>query len=97
MDHQTHGYHQNKEAVLKRLARIEGQVRGIKEMVNNDRYCIDILDQVSACSKALKKVAVLLTKDHLEHCVAESIQSDKDSGKSKIEEAINAIDRLATS
>ena len=92
-----HGYQSDKELLLKRLARIEGQIRGIANMVENDRYCIDILDQVAASSKALKAVAVLLTKDHLGHCVSESIKNDKDHGEAKINEAVAAIDMLVKS
>ena len=91
------GYVSNKEQLAKRLSRIEGQVRGIAKMIEDDRYCIDVLDQVSAVSKALKVVALHLTREHLGHCVAESIKSDKDGGTAKLDEAVSAIDRLVKS
>ncbi len=64
------GYYENKEDVLARLRRIEGQVRGLQRMVDDDQYCIDILTQITAASNALKKVAVALLDDHIRHCVA---------------------------
>jgi len=87
------GYYPNKDDVLARLKRIEGQIRGVTRMVEADKYCIDILDQISAVDSALKKVAVGLLKDHLGHCVARSI-ADGDSDKDMVSEASNAIARL---
>jgi CsoR family transcriptional regulator, copper-sensing transcriptional repressor len=69
-DRPTHGYAASKDALLKRLARIEGQVRGVERMVEDDRYCIDILTQISAIRAALDKVALGLLDDHVRHCVA---------------------------
>lgn len=92
-----HGYQSDKKQLQKRLARIEGQVRGISKMVDEDRYCIDILDQVSAVTKALKAVSVLLVNDHLGHCVREAIETKKDHGQAKLDEATAAIERLVRS
>jgi DNA-binding FrmR family transcriptional regulator len=87
------GYYANKDDVLARLRRVEGQVRGVQRMVDEDQYCIDILTQISAASNALKKVAVGLLGDHIRHCVAKSTEKDKDM----IAEATAAVDRLVKS
>lgn len=84
------GYYEDKAEVLARLRRIEGQVRGLQKMVENDTYCIDILTQITAASNALKKVAVGLLEDHMRHCVV----NDTDEGKDMIKEATMAIERL---
>jgi DNA-binding FrmR family transcriptional regulator len=84
------GYYANKDDVLARLRRVEGQVRGVQRMVDEDQYCIDILTQISAASNALKKVAVGLLEDHMRHCIANSTEKDKDM----IAEATAAVDRL---
>ena len=70
----AHGYDSNKEGVQKRLRRIEGQVRGLQRMVDEDRYCIDILEQVSAATRALQSVALELLEDHMAHCVADAVR-----------------------
>ena len=89
-----HGYYEHKPDVLARLRRIEGQVRGLQRMVDEDAYCIDILTQITAASNALKKVAVGLLDDHIRHCVAEpSHSTDKDM----VAEATAAIERLVKS
>ncbi|MSV84109.1 MAG: metal-sensing transcriptional repressor, partial [Actinobacteria bacterium] len=67
-----HGYDENKDAYLKRLRRVEGQVRGIERMVEDDSYCIDVLTQISAATRALQGVALALLEDHLRHCVADA-------------------------
>ena len=85
-----HGYHEDKAQVLARLRRVEGQVRGLQRMVDNDEYCIDILTQITAASNALKKVAVGLLDDHIRHCVAEGSKE----GKDMVTEATAAIERL---
>ena len=90
------GYSQDKEAVHKRLRRIEGQVRGVQRMVDEDRYCISILEQVSAITRALQSVSLLLLDDHLEHCVADAVQSGGDVS-AKLSEASAAIGRLVRS
>lgn len=90
----TYGYHEHKEDVLARLKRVEGQVRGLTRMVENDTYCIDILTQISAASNALKKVAVSLLDDHIRHCVA---GGEAESSKDMVREATAAIERLVKS
>lgn len=87
-------YQTQKPALAKRLARIEGQVRGIAKMVDDDRYCIEILDQISAVNKALHQVAVGLLHDHLGHCVTHAIESGGPEATAKIDEATTAIARL---
>ncbi|WP_345752576.1 metal-sensitive transcriptional regulator [Microbacterium rhizophilus] len=92
-----HGYADNKEALLKRLRRAEGQVAGIARMVENDDYCIDILTQLSAATKALEAVALSLLGDHLSHCVAEATAQGGPVAEEKIREANAAIARLVRS
>ncbi len=92
------GYTMAKEDYLKRLRRIEGQVRGLQRMVDNDDYCIDILTQVSAATKALQSVAVGLLDEHLRHCVTGAVAAGGDGEADRlISEATNAIDRLVKS
>jgi DNA-binding FrmR family transcriptional regulator len=88
------GYIDNKEDILKRLRRAEGQVRGIQRMVEEDTYCIDVLTQVSAATKALETVALALLDDHLSHCVAEAVAEGGPVADEKIREASAAIARL---
>ena len=90
----THGYHDNKAAYLARLRRIEGQVRGLQRMVDEDTYCIDVLTQVSAVNKALQGVAVGLVGDHLGHCVRDAVASGGTEADEKVAEASAAIARL---
>ncbi len=92
-----YGYHKNKEDVLGRLRRIEGQVRGLHRMVEQDKYCIDILTQISAATRALDTVAVRLLDDHLHHCVKEALAGDEEDGQRMVEEASAAIERLVKS
>ncbi|HZK52042.1 MAG TPA: metal-sensitive transcriptional regulator [Actinomycetota bacterium] len=84
------GYYEDKDDILSRLRRIEGQTRGLQRMVENDDYCIDILTQITAASNALKKVAVGLLDDHIRHCVVEQTEADRDM----VREATAAIERL---
>lgn len=91
------GYIENKDAQLKRLRRIEGQIRGLQRMVESDKYCIDILTQVSAATKALESVALGLLDDHLHHCVVHAAQDPYQSVDEKIAEASAAIARLVRS
>ena len=91
------GYVDNKEAILKRLRRAEGQVRGIQRMVEEDTYCIDVLTQVSAATKALETVALALLDDHLGHCVAQAAAEGGAVADEKIAEASAAIARLVRS
>ena len=92
-----YGYTSNKEDYLRRLRRIEGQVRGLQKMVDEDTYCIDILTQVSAATKALQSVALGLMEDHLEHCVTEAVAEGGDVATAKVREASEAIARLVRS
>jgi DNA-binding FrmR family transcriptional regulator len=89
-----HGYAQDKDALLKRLRRVEGQVRGLQRLVGEDAYCIDVLTQVSAATKALESVALMLIDDHLSHCVAEAAAEGGRVADDKIAEASAAIARL---
>jgi DNA-binding FrmR family transcriptional regulator len=88
------GYAGAKEDYLKRLRRVEGQVRGLQRMVDEDTYCIDVLTQVSAVTKALQGVAVGLVEDHLGHCVRDAVAAGGASADDKVAEASAAIARL---
>ncbi|MFH9549452.1 metal-sensitive transcriptional regulator [Streptomyces sp. NPDC017435] len=90
----VHGYHKQKDEHLKRLRRIEGQIRGLQRMVDEDTYCIDILTQVSASTKALQSFALQLLEEHLRHCVADAALRGGDEIDAKVEEATKAIGRL---
>ncbi|MBP6684884.1 MAG: metal-sensitive transcriptional regulator [Leucobacter sp.] len=89
-----HGYIGHKEDLLKRLRRAEGQVRGVQRMVEDDTYCIDILTQVSAATKALERVALSLLDDHLRHCVAAAAEEGGEVAQQKLREATQAISRF---
>ncbi|MBW1603349.1 metal-sensitive transcriptional regulator [Streptomyces sp. JJ66] len=89
-----HGYAKDKEAHLKRLRRVEGQIRGLQRMVDEDVYCIDILTQVSASTKALQSFALQLLQEHLRHCVAAAAQDGGEEMEAKVTEATAAIARL---
>lgn len=91
------GYAADKAAVLKRLSRIEGQVRGLSRMVEEDTYCIDVLTQVSAATSALQSVALLLLEDHIGHCVAQAASAGGAEADEKVREASAAIARLVRS
>ncbi|MGI9019241.1 MAG: metal-sensitive transcriptional regulator [Solirubrobacterales bacterium] len=86
-----HGYSANKDAVLKRVRRIEGQVRGIEKMVDDDRYCIEIVTQITAAQAALDKVALELLEDHAQHCVIGAEASEQGE---RTEELMGAVKRL---
>ncbi len=92
-----HGYTENKDAYLKRLHRIEGQVRGIARMVDEDKYCIDILTQVSAATKALQSVALGLLEEHMGSCIVDAARAGGDEADAKVKEASDAIARLVRS
>ena len=92
-----HGYTENKDAYLRRLHRIEGQVRGIARMVDEDKYCIDILTQVSAATKALQSVALGLLEEHMGSCVVDAARAGGDEADAKVKEASDAIARLVRS
>jgi DNA-binding FrmR family transcriptional regulator len=91
------GYIDKKDAVLTRLRRVEGQVRGLQRMVEADTYCIDVLTQVSAATKALQAVALQLLEDHLTHCVADATRAGGTEADAKVKEASAAIARLVRS
>ncbi|WP_406452809.1 metal-sensitive transcriptional regulator [Streptomyces sp. NBC_00876] len=93
-DRGIHGYHHQKAEHLKRLRRIEGQIRGLQRMVDEDVYCIDILTQVSASTKALQSFALQLLEEHLRHCVADAAVKGGEEVDAKVEEATKAIARL---
>jgi DNA-binding FrmR family transcriptional regulator len=91
------GYTTDKDVYLKRLRRIEGQVRGLQRMVENDDYCIDVLTQISAATKALQAVSLGLMDEHLRHCVAQALADGGKDADGKIKEASDAIARLVRS
>ena len=93
----THGYSQEKENYAKRLRRIEGQVRGIAKMIEEDKYCIDVLTQISAVNSALQSVALSLLDEHLGHCVTQAVAEGGDEADAKLAEASAAIARLVRS
>lgn len=92
-----YGYSDDKPALLARLRRIEGQVRGVARMVDQDTYCIDILTQISAANRALQAVALGLLESHLSHCVAEATAQGGEEAQAKVKEAAEAIARLVRS
>jgi DNA-binding FrmR family transcriptional regulator len=92
----TYGYSEQKDRLLKRLARVEGQVRGVARMVEEDRYCIDILTQLAAADTALENVALAILEDHVKHCVAGALASgDEADAETKIDELLAAVRRFA--
>ncbi len=91
------GYTQDKAAVLARLKKVEGQVRGIHKMVEDDRYCIDVLQQISAVTRALQGVAIHLLDEHLRHCVVNAVNAGGAEKENKLREASDAIARLVRS
>ena len=93
----THGYSLSKDDYLVRLRRIEGQVRGLQRLIDDDTYCIDVLTQISSVTKALQGVGVGLLDEHIRHCVRGAVQEDGAAGDAKIEEVVTAIERLLRS
>lgn len=91
------GYHDSKDAQLKRLRRIEGQVRGLQRMVEQDQYCIDVLTQVAAATKALQSFSLGLLEEHLAHCVVDAARHGGPQADAKVKEAADAIARLVRS
>jgi DNA-binding FrmR family transcriptional regulator len=91
------GYGESKDTYLKRLRRIEGQIRGLQGMIDDDRYCIDVLTQISAATRALQAVALALLDDHLNHCVRDAIDAGGPEADAKVAEASVAIARLVRS
>ncbi|WP_099037713.1 metal-sensitive transcriptional regulator [Mycobacterium neglectum] len=96
-DSAVHGYSPQKENYAKRLRRIEGQVRGIAKMIDEDKYCIDVLTQISAVNSALQSVALGLLDEHLGHCVTQAVVEGGDEADVKLAEASAAIARLVRS
>ncbi|MDE3192013.1 MAG: metal-sensitive transcriptional regulator [Acidobacteriota bacterium] len=95
-EHTHYGYHERKETLVKRLHRIEGQVRGIEKMVGEDRYCIDILTQIGAVSTALESLGFQILDDHVKHCVAGALASGEAAEvQAKAEELLQAVHRFA--
>ena len=92
-----HGHTANKDDYLKRLRRVEGQVRGIAKMVDEDKYCIDILTQISAATKALQAVALGLLEEHMGSCVVDAARAGGEEADVKVKEATDAIARLVRS
>jgi DNA-binding FrmR family transcriptional regulator len=97
VDTASPGYADTKEAHLKRLRRIEGQIRGLQRMVESDAYCIDVLTQVSAATRALESTALALLDEHLSHCVMDAIHTGGAEAEAKVKEASAAIARLVKS
>ena len=96
MSEHTHGYAEDKEALVRRLHRIEGQVRGIERMVEDERYCIDILTQIAAVSTALESVSVKLLEGHVRHCVAEALAAgDAEVAEQRSEDLLAAVHRFS--
>ena len=94
--HAHHGYHEQKDALVKRLHRIEGQVRGIERMLEEDRYCIDILTQIGAVSTALDSLGFQILDEHVRHCVAGALASgDEAEALAKAEELLAAVHRFS--
>ncbi len=91
------GYSGTKDDYLKRLRRVEGQVRGLQRMVEEDTYCIDVLTQVAAVTKALQAVSLGLLEDHVGHCVVDAARQGDDEAAAKVREAADAIARLVRS
>lgn len=97
MDTTAPGYVGSKDSYVQRLRRIEGQVRGLARMIEEDTYCIDVLTQVSATTKALESVALMLLDEHLTHCVSDAVQAGGDLAEKRLNEASAAIARLVRS
>jgi DNA-binding FrmR family transcriptional regulator len=96
-DGHQHGYIQRKDDYLKRLRRIEGQARGLQRMVEEEQYCIDILTQVAAMTKALQAVSIGLLEEHMHHCVVDAARAGDAEAREKVTEAVEAISRLVRS
>lgn len=91
------GYSENQSSYLVRLRKIEGQVRGLQRMIEQDAYCIDVLTQISSVTRSLQSVAVKLLDEHLHHCVADAVAAGGDERDAKLDEASKAIERLVRS
>ena len=93
----AHGYADDKDAIQKRLRRIEGQVRGLQRMVDEDRYCIEVLEQVAAVNRGLQAVALELLNDHMAHCVVDAVKAGGATAQAKLDEVSTAVSRLVRS
>jgi DNA-binding FrmR family transcriptional regulator len=91
------GYSMTKKEHLDRLRRVEGQVRGLQRMIENDEYCIDVLTQIASVTKALQRVGLGLLDEHVRHCVVEAATNDGEEGDAKVAEAVGAVARLLRS
>lgn len=91
----AHGYVADKEALLKRLARIEGQVRGLRRMIDEEEYCVDVITQIGAVTKALDQVSLKLLADHTNHCVRGAAAKGGKQAEAKVEELLAAVQRFA--
>jgi DNA-binding FrmR family transcriptional regulator len=89
------GYIDDKQALAKRLARVEGQVRGVRGMVESEAYCIDVITQIAAITKALDGVALKLLEDHTSHCVRRAVEQGGSEADAKVEELLAAVERFA--
>lgn len=89
-----HGYDPRRDELLGRLRRIEGQVRGLQRMLEEDRYCIDVLTQISSATRALQGVATTMLDDHVRHCVREAVDAGPQTADEKVDEALTVIHRL---
>ena len=94
IDSTVHGYTGERAAYIARMRRIEGQIRGIERMIESNTYCIDVLTQISAATKALQSVSLALLEDHLNHCVVGAARADEEAGREKVREATQAVARL---
>ena len=92
-----HGYAARRDELLGRLRRVEGQVRGLQRMIEEDRYCIDVLTQVSSATRALQGVATTMLDDHVRHCVRDAVGQGPDAADEKVDEALEVIHRLIRS
>ena len=93
-EHTVHGYSQNSDEILARLRRIEGQISGLQRMIEEDRYCIDVLTQISSATKSLQSVATGMLDDHVRHCVRDAIGQGEGAADEKVDEALEVIHRL---
>jgi DNA-binding FrmR family transcriptional regulator len=90
----VHGYEGRRDELQRRLRRIEGQIRGLQRMIDEDRYCIDVLTQISSATRALQGVATSMLDDHVRHCVRDAIGEGPDAADEKVDEALAVIHRL---
>ena len=92
---ETVGYVSDKEAIMRRLARIEGQIGGLRRMVDSEAYCVDVLTQIAAVTKALEGVSLKLLTDHTNHCVRDAVAAGGSEADAKVDELLSAVERFA--